>query len=97
MVVDYTSEYFHVEGAMSGMAASKPLQVVKAAVKVTHPYNNDTFICVINQALLVNDNDYVEALLQPHQARNFVRQLTSVHVIILVLMESFFFFLMLYR
>ena len=72
MVLDYTSEYFRVEGAMSGMTANKPLQVVNAAVKVTNPYDkNDALICIINQALLVVDDNHVEALLQPHQARNF--------------------------
>ena len=70
-ILNYTSKFFHVDGAINGMSSSTPLQVVNAAVKITDPYGGNSFIAVINQALLIDDDGHVEALLQPHQARDF--------------------------
>ena len=70
-ILQRTSEYFLVEGAMPGMKEEEPMQVVNVAVLVTNPYSNEKVICVINQCLLITDGSHREGLLQPHQARSF--------------------------
>ena len=69
-VLESTSQYFYVDGAMPGMRSSAPLQVKNVCVLITNPYSNIKLIGIINQALYINDDSHYEALLQPHQARS---------------------------
>ena len=70
-VLSFTNQYFQINGVMSGMKSEEALQVVDAAVLITNPYNNNKFIGIVNQALLLCDENCTESLLQPHQARCF--------------------------
>ena len=38
---------------------------------ITDPYSNDKIVGIINQALHIEDDNQLESLLQPHQARSF--------------------------
>ena len=56
---------------MGGMHSVKPLQVANVAVLIVNPYNNEKFVAVLNQSLLITDENHREGLLQPNQARAF--------------------------
>ena len=71
LILNTTSEYFHVGGAIQGMETETALQVGNAAVLVTNPYTKEKWVAVINQCLLLDNAEHREALLQPHQARCF--------------------------
>ena len=71
MVLSSTNQYYHVDGALSGMQSATPLQVKNVAVLVHNPYNNDKIICIISQVLYDSNPNQHEALLQPHQYRSY--------------------------
>ena len=68
LVLSRSNTYYDVFGALEGMSSSS-LEVVNAATMVKLD-NGEQFILVINQALLDEDENSTEALLQPHQARS---------------------------
>ena len=70
-VLNFTSQYFQINGVMSDMRSNEALQVVNAAVLITNPYTKYKLIGIINQSLLLCDVNCTESLLQPHQARCF--------------------------
>ena len=67
IILSPTTIYFNVDGAMTGMSSNEPLQVMNVACLVTDPYSGSKLIAVINQALLINDIQHYESLLQPIQ------------------------------
>ena len=70
-VLNFTSQYFQINGVMSDMQSNEALQVVNAAVLITNSYTKNKLIGILNQSLLLCDVNCTESLLQPHQARCF--------------------------
>ena len=60
-----------MNGVMSNMRSEDALQVVDVAILITNPYTNNKIIGILNQSLLLRDENCIESLLQPHQARCF--------------------------